>query len=135
MNKLSLFDLLINTEFFKKLYTIKEYADNKMKNYLGVDIGQIKKEIVNEMEKNNVEKSKNICINLTLFHLVSVSFPKLGPENSSYFNYGAIKPVTDTLSAAYKVGLKKAYETKDMIYADIQKEADKMTQTPTSPGA
>lgn len=65
MNKLSLSDLLINTEFFKKLYTIKEYADNKMKNYLGVDIGQIKKEIVNEIEKNNDEKGKNICINLT----------------------------------------------------------------------
>lgn len=134
MNKLSLSDLIKNAEFFKKLFAIKEYADEKMKNYLGVDFGQIKKEIVNEMEKNNNEKGKNICINLTSFHLASVLFLKVGQENSSYFNFGGLNPVIDTLSAAYKVGLRKALETKDMIYADIQKEADKMTQAPSSPG-
>lgn len=53
LNKLTMFDVVQNTEFFKKLFTMKEYADAKMKSFLGVDFGQLKNEIVEEVNKNN----------------------------------------------------------------------------------
>jgi len=52
-NKLTISDVVKNIELFKKLFSMKEYADAKMKNYFGVDFGQLKNEIVDEMNKNN----------------------------------------------------------------------------------
>lgn len=44
--------MLGNVEFFKKLYAMKEKADAGLKNYLGVDVGQLKKEVADEYAKN-----------------------------------------------------------------------------------
>lgn len=49
----SIYDLLKNAEFFKKLFAMKERADAVMKNYLGVDVGQLQNEIADEYDKNN----------------------------------------------------------------------------------
>lgn len=57
-----MYDLLKNAEFFKKLYVIKVKADANMKNYLGIDVGQLKKEISDEYNKNPNANGKTIFI-------------------------------------------------------------------------
>lgn len=56
---MSVFDLLKNAEFFKKLYAMKEKADASVEN-LGVDVERFKKEIADEYNKNPDAKGKTI---------------------------------------------------------------------------
>lgn len=79
VDKLSTYDLLKNAELFKKLYVLKEKADTSMKNYLGLDVGRFKKEIVDEYNKNPDVNGKTI---LTVRHFLHAR-PSSGFERST----------------------------------------------------
>ncbi|CAI6365699.1 unnamed protein product [Macrosiphum euphorbiae] len=106
-NKLTIFDILQNIELFKKLFAMKEYADVKMKSYFGVDFGQLKNEIVDEINKNN-------------------------DQETSIFSSVVPKSVSNALMAVYKVGLRKANDQMGSVNVDIQKQADRMMKAPGS---
>lgn len=52
-------DVLDNTDFFKKLFAMKEFTDDKIKKYLGLDVDHLMNEVVEEINNNNGTSSSN----------------------------------------------------------------------------
>ncbi|VVC45972.1 Hypothetical protein CINCED_3A019408 [Cinara cedri] len=114
--KLKLTDLLLNVELFKKLCSIKQYAESTMKQYLPeMDLTQIKNEIGEEMKKINNEKGP--------------------PENVAKGTYNPTisETISNTVSATCTVALRKSNEMIESISSGIKKEADDMMKEYTSP--
>lgn len=52
--KITMNDLIANTEFFKRIVSTINSIDRKLKSSLGLDLSGFKNEVIEEMNKNKV---------------------------------------------------------------------------------